>query len=370
MLETIGKSLKSVTSLICGAGSIADLQYVLQFPRKIAKDSGSNSDVVVLVDDFFSSDSQIKNQLNLMPNDRLIFVSADEEPTTVAVDTCVQDLQESGYELPAAVVGVGGGTTLDIAKAVSNILGNGGLAADYQGWDLLQKPGVFKIGIPTISGTGAEATRTCVMTNPVTKVKLGMNSNFSIFDYVILDPDLSATVPRDQYFFTGMDTYIHCIESLSGNQRNSIADGMAMGALELCRSVFCSDDMMDPVSREMLMAASYLGGSAIAMSMVGVIHPFSAALSVVLGFHHGVANCIAMTNLQEFYPEAHEEFSGMVDKQSVEIPKNVCQDLDEDQFRELYDAMIIHENPLLNALGPDFCEILTFDKVASIFNRM
>ena len=98
---------------------------------------------------------------------------------------------------------------MDSAKAVSNLLTNGGMAERYQGWDLVKIPGIFKIGIPTISGTGAEATRTCVMTNSASSLKLGMNSDFTVFDHVIMDPDLTATVPRDQYFFTGMDAYIH-----------------------------------------------------------------------------------------------------------------------------------------------------------------
>ena len=101
---------------------------------------------------------------------------------------------------------------MDTAKAISNLLTNEGQAADYQGWDLVTNQSVFKIAVPTIAGTGAEATRTCVMTNKQTGLKLGMNSDYSVFDRVILDPELLTTVPRDQYFYTGMDAYIHCLK--------------------------------------------------------------------------------------------------------------------------------------------------------------
>ena len=132
-----------------------------------------------------------------------------KEPTTSAIDNLTEKICEKGKREFSAVVGVGGGSTLDTTKAISNLLTNGGKASDYQGWDLVRKPGIFKIAIPTLAGTGAEATRTCVMTNEETGLKLGMNSDHSVFDVVFMDPDLLDTVPRNQYFFSGMDAYIH-----------------------------------------------------------------------------------------------------------------------------------------------------------------
>lgn len=79
-----------------------------------------------------------------------------------------------------------------------------------------------------------------------------MNSEFTIYDQLILDPELTATVPRDQYFYTGMDTYIHCIESLNGSYRHPVGDAFSREALELCREVFLSDDMMSGENRKNL----------------------------------------------------------------------------------------------------------------------
>ena len=94
------------------------------------------------------------------------------------------------------------------------------------------------------SGTGAEATRTCVMTNKTTGLKLGMNSDYTVFDQLILDPTLTATVPSDQYFFSGMDAWILCVESLAGGYRNPIGDAFSTQAIDLCREVFGSGEMM------------------------------------------------------------------------------------------------------------------------------
>lgn len=259
---------------------------------------------------------------------------------------------------------------MDTAKAVSNLLNNEGKAEDYQGWDLVPKPGVYKIAIPTLSGTGAEASRTCVMTNPKTGLKLGMNSDFTLFDHIIMDPNLSSSVPPDQYFWTGMDSYLHCVESLEGTHRNAISDAYSRQALSLCREVFLSEEMQNPENREKLMVASYLGGCAIASSFVGIIHPFSAGLSVVLGTPHCKANCITMRAMEDFYPKHYKEFWEMAEKQKVNIPNNPCKDLDDTDWNQLFESTIIHEKPLTNALGSNFKSILTPERVRQTFAMM
>ena len=112
--------------------------------------------------------------------DLAIFIDAREEPSTFLVNNIRNMVLERGFVKPSAVIGFGGGSTLDVAKAIANLLTNFGDAENYQGWDLLKNPSIFKIGVPTISGTGAEATRTCVMINPLNGMKLGMNSDYTV----------------------------------------------------------------------------------------------------------------------------------------------------------------------------------------------
>lgn len=334
-------------------------------PRRLANDHR----VVFLVDEFFRG-RELLDRLPVREGDRLEFVGTAKEPTTEGIDQIVGGLRSGSNGLPVAIVGIGGGCTLDTAKAVSNLLGNGGRAQDYQGWDLLPGPGIYKIGVPTISGTGAEASRTCVMMNVAKRLKLGMNSQYTIFDALLLDPDLTSTVPREQYFFTGMDTYIHCIESLAGSHRHALADAFSREALRLCADVFGSDTMQSPENLSKLMAASYLGGSALANSYVGIVHPFSAGLSMVLGTHHCVANCIVMNAMDEFYPAEVAEFRNMVSKQSITLPSGLCQALPEEALHDLYLSTIVHEKPLRNALGDGFADVLTEERVIEIFCRM
>ena len=364
ILDTGVKNVVNVTAYNIGAGALSEAEILLNKLRAPGKV------IVAFIDEYFTDKKDTLSCLGLHHDDILIFVPTDVEPTTDYIDKCIRDLNDMGVKDPAAIIGMGGGITMDIGKAVSNLLTNGGLASDYQGWDLLKKPGVFKVAIPTLSGTGAEATRTCVMTNKKTGLKLGMNSDFTVYDRIIMDPNLTGTVPKNQYFFTGMDAFIHCVEALYGSYRNAIGDAFSRETINLCRSVFNSKNMMSLENREKLMVASYLGGCSIATSYVGVVHPLSAGLSVVLGTHHCLANCIVMRSMQEFYPDAYDEFWKMVEKQKIEIPKGICLNLNEGELNRLYEASIVHEKPLTNALGPNFKDVLTKEKVIELFKSM
>ena len=364
ILNTGIYNVKNPSRYIFGEGSIKYLESIIDEKR-----SNSNDIAVVLVDEYFEDKQEFLNKINLNKADQIKFISTKDEPTTEYVDQIVAEIKNKKIE-PCAIIGIGGGSTLDIAKAISNLLTNPGVASDYQGWDLLKNQGIYKIGIPTLSGTGSESTRTCVMTNKTNNLKLGMNSDYSIFDQLILDPELTRSVPRDQYFYSGMDSYIHCIESLNGNYRNQIGDSYSEQVKELCKSVFLSDDMQSDENRSKLMVASYLGGCAIATSYVGLIHPFSAGLSIALGYHHCIANCIAFGALDEFYPEEHREFKEMLSRQSINLPKNISMQFNSDTLEKLYLSTIIHEKPLFNALGSDFKNLLNRKKVDSIFMKM
>lgn len=364
-LDTDVKNVRNVLRYTVGEGALSDLPKLLATHR--SKDAAS---VVFFIDEFFKSKTEIVAKLGISSGDEIVFVTTEDEPTTEAIDQITLRLSNDGFAKPSAIVGMGGGITMDVAKAVSNLLTNGGKAEEYQGWDLVKVPGIYKVAIPTLSGTGAEATRTCVMTNKRTGLKLGMNSDFTVYDQIVMDPALTATVPRNQYFYTGMDAYIHCVEALAGNYRNAIGDAYSRETINLCRQVFLEDDMMSPLNRERLMVASYLGGCAIATSYVGLVHPFSAGLSVVLGLHHCVANCIVMRAMQPYYPKEFDEFWSMVERQQVAIPEGVARALTDEQYEQLYASTVIHQKPLTNALGENYRNILTKEKIVEVFKAM
>lgn len=301
----------------------------------------------------------------LVPSGRAHVYSIDttHEPTTGQVDALRDNVLADTGGVPGVVVGVGGGSTLDIAKALSVVLTNEGSAERYQGWDLVTKPTVYKIGVPTISGTGAEVSRTAVLTGP--RKKQGINSDESVFDQVVLDPELLATVPPAQRFFTGMDCYIHCVESVSGTFLNPFSRAFAGKALSLCRGVF-----LDEAPDADLMVASLMGGVSIVYSEVGIAHALSYGLSWAYGVHHGIANCIVFDTLGEFYGEYVPEFRAMLRRAGVAIPRSPLNPDDRGTLEAMVDLALLMERPLSNALGPDWRAVLPRERIRELYLKM
>ena len=147
------------------------------------------------------------------------------------------------------------------------------------------------------------------------------------------------------------------VVSACASSNNAIIDAFSVRAVQLCEEIFLSDDMMSEENREKMMIASYIGG--MAAGNVGVIHPFSAGLGVVLHVAHGLGNCLALNVLGDIYPKEYKQFRTMIERQGVNLPTGICKDLTEEQYEGLYRGCIVHEKPLTNALGPDFKQILT-----------
>jgi 3-deoxy-alpha-D-manno-octulosonate 8-oxidase len=239
------RNFKMVSYVVYGRGCFNQLDEILAPQRK------SGAPMIFLVDHFFEG-KELLNRIPIRGKDKIIFADVTNEPKTTYVDKIAQSLKDE-FGKVSGVIGIGGGSTLDLAKAVSLMMTNPGSSADYQGWDLVKFPGVYKAGIPTLSGTGAEVSRTTVLTGPTRK--LGMNSDFTPFDQIVLDPQLTINVPANQRFYTGMDCYIHCIESLQGTYLNEFSKSYGEKALQLCQKVFVEKDHWDDESDEQLMMA-------------------------------------------------------------------------------------------------------------------
>ncbi len=354
------RNFKMVGYTVYGRGSFSQLDEILEPNRK------NNLPMIFLLDHFFK-DKDLVSRIPLKGNDKLIFADVTYEPKTTYVDKISAELTEE-FGGVSGVIGIGGGSTLDLAKAVSLMMTNPGSSADYQGWDLVKVKGVYKAGIPTLSGTGAEVSRTTVLTGP--EKKLGMNSDFTPFDQIVLDPELTANVPKEQRFYTGMDCYIHCIESLQGTFLNEFSKSYGEKALQLCREVFVEKNKWDEESDDKLMMASYAGGMSIAYSQVGVAHAISYGLSYLLGTKHGIGNCIVFNQLEEYYPEGVREFKSMVKRNEIHIPQNVCSGLTDEQFDKMIDVSLGMKPLWENALGADWDKIMTRNKLKALYKRL
>ncbi|MFM7671896.1 MAG: iron-containing alcohol dehydrogenase family protein [Bacteroidota bacterium] len=354
------RNFKLVGYVVFGRGCFNQLDEILSPHRKAGRP------MVFLVDHFFEG-KELVNRIPLRDNDLILFADVTTEPKTIYVDELASRLKHEFGSI-SGVIGIGGGSTMDLAKAVSLMMNNPGSSSDYQGWDLVKVPGVYKVGIPTLSGTGAEVSRTTVLTGPTKK--LGMNSDFTPFDQIVLDPELTRDAPVNQRFYTGMDCYIHCIESLEGTYLNEFSKSYGEKALELCRKVFVEKGGWNDESDDQLMMASYAGGMSIAYSQVGVAHAVSYGLSYLLGTKHGVGNCIVMNNLEEFYPTGVHEFKQMVEKNGIEIPIGICGGLTDAQFDQMIDVSLGMKPLWENALGTDWEKKMTRDRLRGLYEKL
>jgi 3-deoxy-alpha-D-manno-octulosonate 8-oxidase len=349
------KNSKLVQYYYLGKGAFKKMADCIQ-----ARRTDASVPVVVVIDHFFK-DKNLLDLSCLKSHDMVLWADTTDEPTTDYVDELTEKAKKLGV-LPAAVVGIGGGSTLDIAKAISVLLTNEGKSAQYQGWDLVKNPPVYKIGIPTIAGTGAEFTRTAVLTGPVKK--LGINSDYSVYDQVILDPELIKTVPKEQFVYTAMDCFVHNCESLLGMQNDAMTIALAQKSSDMIKEVFLGE-----MDYEKLLVASSMGGLAIANSNVGICHPFSYGLGYVLGLHHAFAICIAFNQLGAYYPEV-ETFKKILQKNNIVLPKIITEDITPEQLDHMAELTLMNEKPLSNAFGPEWRSVFGKEKVIELLKRM
>jgi len=357
------KNFKNIDKVLYGSGAFDQLDQVIEEKRTL-----NNQFFVFIVDNYFEGKT-LADRIPMREGDLIYFEDINiHEPTTEQVDRLRDEIiAEKG--LPSGVVGIGGGSIMDIAKALSLMLTNEGSSTLYQGLNLVKKPGVYHLGVPTTSGTGAECSMTAVLTGP--EKKLGLKCDWTVFNQVILDPTLTDSVPRNQWFYTGMDCFIHCIESESGIFYNEFSRAYGDQALKLCREVFIGPDSgQHEKNNEKLMIASLFGGLSLTYSEVGACHAFSYGLSYVFGMRHGFANCIAFNHLKEFYGSAVDEFREMLGHHNIDLPQNLSKQWSDDQVAKMADVAYNLSHMWTHAMGYDWKEKLTKGYLMEVYRRM
>jgi len=358
------KNFPMVPRVVFGRGCFNQLNEIIA-PNRL----NGKAPFIYLIDDVFKNNTWLTSRISLSKDDKIYFISTKEEPKTTQVDALVSQIKLLCPQgVPSGIIGIGGGSVLDLAKAVSIMLNNPGESKDYQGWDLVENQAVYHVGIPTISGTGAEVSRTAILTGP--DRKLGINSDYTPFDQVILDPELTKDVPKNQWFYTGMDCYIHCIESLKGTYLNEFSKTYGEKSLDLCKEIFLDNKLSPEALQDKLMMASWHGGMSIAYSQVGVAHALSYGLSYHLGIKHGIGNCLVFDYLEDYYPEGVAIFKQMKAKHGIELPKGICAHLTDTEFDIMINVALSLEPLWENALGENWKTLITPEKIKEIYKKI
>lgn len=357
------KNFKGIEKTIFGRGSFSQLGQIVEERRN------ENDRFMLFVVDQYFKGKELEKRIPAQAVDVVSFIDVDpEEPTTRQIDT-LRDSVKNAKGIPAAIIGIGGGSIMDIAKAVSLMFTNEGSSTKYQGLNLIKNPGVYHIGVPTISGTGAEVSMTAVLTGP--EKKLGLKCEWTVFNQVVLDPDLIASVPRDKWFYTGMDTYIHCIESRDGILNNAYSTAFGDQALDLCRQIYLDENSgQTKENDEKLMVASLMGGLSLTYSEVGIVHAMSYGLSKILGEKHCYANCVAFQHLGDYYPEGVKEFGEMMRKHNIQLPKGLSKNWSDETITAMANVSIRLEHMWNHAVGTDWKDKITVGTVKDLFKRL
>ena len=250
------------------------------------------------------------------------FCRTEANPSVQTVEAAAALYIESKADF---IVAFGGGSPLDVAKAVAVLATYGGKITDYEGGGKVPGPVVPMIAIPTTAGTGSEVTAFSVITDHSRNYKLTVASNYLLPVYAILDPQLITTVPEKTAAACGIDSMIHALESYISKAASPFSEMFSLRALELIGSSIRTyvKDRGNTNAAEKMMLGSLFAGIAFSHARLGDVHAMSHPLSAFFDIPHGVANAILLPKVVEFNEVATEN-PDMKEKY-YQIYRCVCQ---------------------------------------------
>lgn len=200
------------------------------------------------------------------------------------------------------VIGIGGGSAIDIAKIAAILATNDGDLGSYFGIDLVSNPGLKTIIIPTTAGTGSEVTPIVILSDLQEKLKKGVVSSHLMPTVALLDAELTLGLPPQVTAATGMDALIHAVEAFTSKNAFAMTDMLAREAIRLIianiRTAFANGKNI--AARSQMLEGSLLAGMAFANAGVTAVHAFAYPIGAEYHIAHGVANSIMLTPVMEF----------------------------------------------------------------------
>lgn len=252
-----------------------------------------------------------------------VFSNVEANPTIATVDAGMHLLERFQPDL---LIGLGGGSPIDVAKALGMLAKNGGQITDYEGMDKFENESLPLLAIPTTAGTGSEVTIFTVVTDSTTQYKLTVGGRKLAPKWALLDPELTLTLPRKITAATGLDALVHAIESYTSIMSNPLTETFALDAIRIISSnlrqaVYNGDNLP---ARSAILYGSLLAGIAFNNTRLGNIHAMSHPLSAKYNVPHGVANSVLLPHVMEFNLLA-------VPEKFMNIAKAMGESLDESQ---------------------------------------
>lgn len=285
---------RTAETLVTGSGSISKIG---EEAKKL-----NATKVIIITDKVIRQTGLLSKVINPLEEAGLATDIIDDvvpEPPFENLEQMITQIEGKGYDL---LVGVGGGSALDIAKVLSIMLTNQEDVRDLVGIEKVKNPGVPTILVPTTSGTGSEVTYNAIFTDIRDKVKKGIVSPYLLPKVAIVDPELTLTVPPSVTAATGMDALVHAVESYTAIRAGELTDGIALQAIKLIsrslrKAVYNGKDLK---AREDMAMGSLLAGISLGNAGVGAVHALAYPLGGKFKVPHGVANSLLLPFVMKY----------------------------------------------------------------------
>lgn len=285
---------RTAETLVTGSGSISKIG---EEAKKL-----NATKVIIITDKVIRQTGLLSKVINPLEEAGLATDIIDDvvpEPPFENLEQMITQIEGKGYDL---LVGVGGGSALDIAKVLSIMLTNSEDVRDLVGIEKVKNPGVPTILVPTTSGTGSEVTYNAIFTDIRDKVKKGIVSPYLLPKVAIVDPELTLTVPPSVTASTGMDALVHAVESYTAIRAGELTDGIALQAIKLIshslrKAVYNGKDLK---AREDMAMGSLLAGISLGNAGVGAVHALAYPLGGKFKVPHGVANSLLLPFVMKY----------------------------------------------------------------------
>ena len=227
-------------------------------------------------------------------------------PKDVEVQAAFESYAESGCD---ALLAIGGGSCIDLAKAVAILSGNGGRILDYEGIDRATSPIPPMVMVPTTGGSGSDVSQFCVVTDTRRSLKVTIGGRALVPEISLTDPELLTTMSAELTAYTGIDALSHAIESLVSEACDFLSKGLAIAAIEgIARHLpVAAQDPRDLTAREGMARASLQAGMAFTNALLGATHAIAHQIGGALDLPHGLLNAILLPHVMRFNAETHAE---------------------------------------------------------------
>ncbi|MED3727678.1 iron-containing alcohol dehydrogenase [Priestia filamentosa] len=318
---------RTAQTLVTGTGSISKIGEEAQ-KLKATK-------VMIITDKVIRQTGLLSKVIAPLEESGLVIDILDDvvpEPPFENLEEMITGLQGKDYDL---LVGVGGGSALDITKVLSIMLTNKENVRDFVGIEKVQNEGVPTILVPTTSGTGSEVTYNAIFTDLRDQVKKGIVSAYLLPKVAIVDPELTLTVPPSVTAATGMDALVHAIESYTAIRAGELTDGIALHAIKLIsrslrKAVYNGKDLK---AREDMAMGSLLAGISLGNAGVGAVHALAYPLGGKFKVPHGVANSLLLPFVMKYNAVADLE-------KFAEVAKAMGENIEGLSLREAADCAV------------------------------